>query len=111
MHASHLRLLRTGKKNGAGQEGGQRRARLAANGALQLRRLKNKEDAPPPPPPKKKWWELEAEALATLGNGEDPEEFPGQQIFVGRSVDEDYKHLTLNDLGASLWSATDHGES
>ena len=63
------------------------------------------------PPPKKKWWGLEEESLAALGTSDDPEEFPGQHIFVGRSVDEDYKHLTLNDLDASLWSAMDHGEN
>jgi hypothetical protein len=31
------------------------------------------------------------EAEATLCGGEDPEDFPGLHVIVGRSVDEDYR--------------------
>jgi hypothetical protein len=55
---------------------------------------------PSSPPPKKRWWELELETL--LGD------FPGEELAVAQSVNEDYKQLTLNDVDAVLWSARDH---
>jgi hypothetical protein len=51
-------------------------------------------DSPPPPSAKKKWWEMEAHAA--FHGGDDLEEFPGQHLIVGRSIEEDYWHITLN---------------
>ena len=65
----------------------------------------------PPPASEKSWWEIEAEVLAALGTADDPQEFPGQHIILGRSVNEDYRQVTLNDRQAELWSAMDHGDN
>jgi hypothetical protein len=35
-------------------------------------------------------WDKEAEEQAALRGGDDPEEFPGQNFIVGRSIEEDY---------------------
>jgi hypothetical protein len=51
--------------------------------------------SPPLPPAKKKqWWKKEAEAA--LRGDDDEEEFPGLNFMVARSVDEDYRHITLD---------------
>ena len=62
------------------------------------------------PPPEKLWWEVEAEvfAAAAAAAGRN-EEFPGEHIARNRSVDEDYRHVTLDDRRAQLWSAMDSG--
>jgi hypothetical protein len=39
---------------------------------------------------------MEAEAQAPFHDGDDPEEFPGQHLIVGRSIEEDYRQITLN---------------
>jgi hypothetical protein len=67
-------------------------------GSGQCRRLKEEdiEASPPLPPVKKLWWEKE-------------EEFPGLNFMVGRSVDEDYRKMTVDPRQAAAWSARDHG--
>nr|XP_051206344.1 uncharacterized protein LOC127321362 [Lolium perenne] len=82
------------------------------SGTLQRRRPKEEDAADsPPPPPAKKWWEMEAEVQAAFRGGDEPEEFPGQHLIVGRSVKEDYRQITLNPRQAAVWSAMDHGEN
>jgi hypothetical protein len=44
----------------------------------------------------KRWWEMETQARAALRGGDDPEDFPGQHVIVGRSVDEDYRQITID---------------
>jgi hypothetical protein len=51
---------------------------------------------------------MEAEALATLRGGDDPEEFPGQNFIVGCSVDEDYRQIAMDPRQVAMWSARDH---
>jgi hypothetical protein len=51
---------------------------------------------------KKQWWEKEAEAQAALRGDDDEEEFPGLNFMVGRSVDEDYRHITLDPWQAAV---------
>jgi hypothetical protein len=47
---------------------------------------------------------------AALHGGDDPEEFfPGHKFIVGRSVDEDYRQITMEPRQAAVWSAKDHG--
>jgi hypothetical protein len=67
--------------------------------------------SPQSPPAKKRWWEMEAEAQAAFRGGDDPEDFPGQHLIFGRSVDEDYRQMTLDPRQAAVWSAMDHGEN
>jgi hypothetical protein len=45
---------------------------------------------------------------AALRGGNDPEEFPGQHFIAGRSVEEDYRQMTLDPRQAAVWSARDH---
>lgn len=42
---------------------------------------------------------------------DDPEEFPGQHLIVGLSVDEDYRQITLDPRQAAVWSTMDHVEN
>jgi hypothetical protein len=67
--------------------------------------------SPQSPPAKKRWWEMEAEAQAAFRGGDDPEDFPGQHLIFGRSVDEDYRQITLDPRQAAVWSAMDHGKN
>jgi hypothetical protein len=62
-------------------------------GHLHLRRPK--EEAVHPPPPEKKWWEMELEAQAACHGPDDPEDAPGKHHLVGRSIDEDYRHVSM----------------
>jgi hypothetical protein len=52
---------------------------------------------------------MEAEDQEALRSGGDPEEFPGQNFIVGRSVEEDYRQMTLDPRQAAVLSARDHG--
>jgi hypothetical protein len=54
---------------------------------------------------------MEAEVQAAFRGGDEPEEFPGQHLIVGRSVKEDYRQITLNPRQVAVWSAMDHGEN
>jgi hypothetical protein len=58
---------------------------------------------PPLLPAKKQWWEKEAEEQAAHRGGDDPEEFPGQNFIVGRSVEEDYWQITMDPRQAPVW--------
>ena len=78
-------------------------------GRLHLhRRMKKvkKEEAATQTPPEKPWWMVEAEALAAAYGG-NPEEFPGEHLIRSRSVNEDYRQVTLDKRKAELWSAMD----
>jgi hypothetical protein len=54
---------------------------------------------------KKQWWEKEVQAV--LHGGDDPEEFPG----LGRSVEEDYRQITMDPRQTTMHSARDHGSN
>jgi hypothetical protein len=54
---------------------------------------------------------MEAHAQAAFLGGNNPEELPGQHLIVGRSVDEDYRQITLDPRQAAVWSAMDHGKN
>ena len=80
-------------------------------GRLHLhRRLKKvkKEEAAAQTPPEKPWWMVEAEALAAAYGG-NPEEFPGEHLIRSRSVNEDYRQVTLDKRQAELWATMDSG--
>ena len=49
--------------------------------------------------------------MAALASADHPEEFPGEHIIIGRSVNEDCRQVTLNDRQAELWSTMDHGDN
>ncbi|KAK1606656.1 hypothetical protein QYE76_030329 [Lolium multiflorum] len=51
---------------------------------------------------------MEAQAQAALRGGDDPEEFPSQNFIVGRSVEEDYRQMTMELRQAAAWYARDH---
>jgi hypothetical protein len=65
--------------------------------------------SPPLPPAKKIRWENETEAQKSLHGDDDEEEFLGLNYIVGRSVDEDYRQITLDPRQALGWSTRDHG--
>jgi hypothetical protein len=48
------------------------------------------------------------EAKAALRGGDDPEEFPGQNFIVGRSIKEDYRQMMMDPWQAAVWSTRDH---
>jgi hypothetical protein len=50
----------------------------------------------------------EGEAQAALRGGDEPEEFPGQNSIVGRSIEEDYQQMMMDPRQAAVWSAKDH---
>jgi hypothetical protein len=64
---------------------------------------------PPPPPTKKRWWEREAQAA--FRGGDDPEDFPGQHLIVGRPVNKDYRQITQDPPQVAVWSTMDHGNN
>jgi hypothetical protein len=43
--------------------------------------------------------------VATGNN--DEEEFPRQNFILGRSIDEDYRHIAIDPRQAAVWSARD----
>jgi hypothetical protein len=54
---------------------------------------------------------METEAQAALRDSNDLEDFPGQHFIAGRSVEEDYRQMTLDPRQAVVRSAMDHGEN
>ena len=75
------------------------------------KKVKKEEEAVSDAPPEKPWWVVEAEALAAVAaaGGNPEEEFPGEHLIRSRSVNEDYRQVTLDDRQAELWSAMDSG--
>jgi hypothetical protein len=51
------------------------------------------------------------EAKAAFQGGDDPEDFPGKHLIVGRSVNEEYRQIMLEPRQVAVWSAMDHGEN
>jgi hypothetical protein len=47
------------------------------------------------------------EAQAAFCGGDDPEDFLGKHLIVGRSVGEDYRKITLDPRHAAVWSMAD----
>ena len=77
------------------------------------KKVKKEKEAISDAPPEKPWWVVEAEALAAVAaaGGNPEEEFPGEHLIRSRSVNEDYRQVTLDDRQAELWSAMDHGDN
>ena len=77
-------------------------------GRIHLRPRKE-EDVTLLPPPGKKCWEMELQAQAAYCGPNEPEDAPGQQLLLGRPVDEDYRQLSYDEREVELWSTMDYG--